>query len=81
MDGLCWAARKPRPASPGPDDLPRDLRATDKPVTCEDKLKRFRVRGFLATCRMEAEVSVPSRGFAVIGEAVNGRHCDELAAK
>ena len=55
--------------------------ATDKPVTYEDKLKRFRVQGFLATCRMEAEVSVPSRGFAVIGEAVNGRHCDELAAK
>lgn len=37
--------------------------ATDKAVNYDDKAKRFRVTGFLATCRMEARVAVPSIGF------------------
>ena len=68
--------------------------ATDKTVLYDDKAKRFRVKGYLATCRMEASVSVPSTGFswrsdpidqcppadfAVIGEEVNGRYYDEVA--
>jgi hypothetical protein len=70
--------------------------ATDKPVTYDDNAKRFRVTGFLATCRMEAEVTVPSIGFswrsdpiekcqpaefAVIGEEVNGKFYGEPGAK
>ncbi len=70
--------------------------ATDKAVTYDDKAKRFRVTGFLATCRMEARVAVPSIGFtwtsdpidtcppaafAVIGNEVNGKYYEESGAK
>jgi hypothetical protein len=70
--------------------------APDKAVNYDDKAKRFRVTGFLATCRMEARVAVPSIGFvwksdpidkrppaefAVIGDEVNGKYYDEADAK
>jgi hypothetical protein len=70
--------------------------ATDKAVNYDDKAKRFRVTGYLATCRMEARVAVPSIGFvwksdpidkcppaefAVIGDEVNGKYYDEAGAK
>ena len=72
------------------------FRARDKAVNYDDKAKRFRVTGFLATCRMEARVAVPSIGFvwksdpidkrppaefAVIGDEVNGKYYDEADAK
>ena len=37
--------------------------ATDTAINYDDKAKRFQVTGFLATCRMEARVEVPSIGF------------------
>jgi hypothetical protein len=70
--------------------------ATDRPVTYEDKARRFRVTGYLATCRMQAQVEVPSAkltwksapieqcrpaDFAVLGEEVNGRYYDETIGK
>ena len=70
--------------------------ATDMAVNYDDKSKRFRLTGFLAICRMAAEVSVPSVGFswksdpiekcqpaefAVIGEEVNGKYYEEPSAK
>lgn len=70
--------------------------ATDRPVTYEDKARRFRVTGYLANCRMQAQVEVPSArltwksapieqcrpaDFAVIGEEVNGRYYDETIGK
>lgn len=66
--------------------------ATDKPVTYEDPSRHFRVKGFLADCRMEARVEVPSSKFAwksdpidkclpaefaIIGDEVNGKYYDE----
>lgn len=65
--------------------------ATNKAVTYDDKAKFFRVTGFLAICRMEARVTVPSIGFtwksdpidkcfAVIGNEVNGKYYDEEPA-
>lgn len=68
--------------------------ATGQAVTYDDKAKSFRVTGFLANCRMEAQVAVPSIGctwrsdpidksppaeFAVIGNEVNGKYYDGLA--
>jgi hypothetical protein len=56
----------------------------------------FRVTGFLATCRMEARVAVPSSdfswksdpidkcppaAFAVIGDEVNGKYYEKADAK
>lgn len=70
--------------------------ATDKAVTYDNNARQFRVTGFLATCRMEARVAVPSIGFtwksdpidkcppaefAVIGNEVNGKYYDEQAAR
>lgn len=59
-------------------------------VKCEDASKHFRFVGARASCRMEAEVEVPSIGFswksdplstsksdfAIVGEEVNGRYYD-----
>ena len=82
--------------TPAREDFKMIFEATDKAVLYDDKAKRFRVKGFLATCRMEASVSIPSTGFswksdpieqcppadfAVIGEEVNGKYYDEVAAK
>lgn len=95
IDQPTWPAVKSR-ATPARMTFKMVFEATDKPVTYEDKLRRFRVQGFLATCRMEAEVSVPSTGFsfrtepidqcrpaafAVIGDEVNGRYYDAMAPK
>ncbi len=70
--------------------------ATDREVTYDDNAKRFRVMGFLAICRMEAEVAVPTIGFtwrsdpieqcrpaefAVIGQEVNGKYYEEPGGK
>ena len=70
--------------------------ATDQAVTYDVKAKLFRVTGFLAFCRMEARVAVPSMGFswrsdpidkcppaafAVIGKEVNGKYYEEEAAR
>ncbi len=70
--------------------------ATDQAITYDDKAKRFRVTGFLATCRMEARVTVPSIGFtwksdpidkcppaafAVIGDERNGKYYEEASTK
>lgn len=70
--------------------------ATDKAVTYDDPAKRFRVTGFIATCRMEARVEVPATGFAwqsapiakcppadfaVIGDEVNGKYYEETASR
>jgi hypothetical protein len=70
--------------------------ATDKPVAYDDNAMRFRVSGFLATCRMEARVVVPSiafswksdpidkcppAAFAVMGDEVNGKYYEEAGAK
>lgn len=63
-------------------------RATDEKFLCDDPLKQFRVEGYHATAQMEAQVSVPSKGyswksdplasskcnFAIIGNEVNGRY-------
>lgn len=60
------------------------------PVTYDDPSKHFRFTGTRATCRMEAEVDVPSIGFswksdpldtsrcdfAILGDEVNGRYYD-----
>jgi len=62
--------------------------ATDEAVTYEDATKQFRVVGWRANTRLEAEVEVPeldfswrsdplessSATFGVIGEEVNGRY-------
>jgi hypothetical protein len=70
--------------------------ASDKAINYDDRAKRFRVTGFLATCRMEARVEIPSSGFiwksdpidkcppaafAVIGDEVNGKYYGEADAK
>jgi hypothetical protein len=70
--------------------------ATDRAINYDDKAKRSRVTGFLATCRMEARVEVPAIGFtwksdpiekcppaafAVIGDEVNGKYYEEADAK
>ena len=81
-------------ATPAVMNFKMTFEATDKAVTYEDKSRHFRVTGFLATCRMEARVRVPSiqftwqsdpiekcppAEFAVIGEEVNGKYYDEAA--
>jgi hypothetical protein len=70
--------------------------ATNRSITYEDKAKHFRVTGFLATCRIQAQVEVPSANFtwksepiercrpadfAVIGEEVNGKYYDEAVIR
>jgi hypothetical protein len=63
-------------------------KSTGEPAVYEDASKQFRFKGTHASCRMEAQVEVPSIGyswksdalensradFAVIGEEVNGRY-------
>jgi hypothetical protein len=62
--------------------------ATDEPAAYEDQTRQFRVKGWRAAARLEAEVDVPaldfswrsdplessSASFGVIGEEVNGRY-------
>lgn len=62
--------------------------ATDAPVRYEDAARQFRITGWFATTRLEAEVDVPALGFhwksdpiessrasfGAIGEEVNGRY-------
>lgn len=90
-----WPAHA-APTTPARMNFKMIFEATDKAVTYDDQTKRFRVTGFLATCRMEASVEVPSTGFtwqsdpidkcspaafAVIGDEVNGKYYEELAKK
>ena len=78
------------------NDVPLRRIFPDRAVTYEDKAKLFRVTAFLAVCRMEARVVVPSIGFiwrsdpidrcppaafAVIGSEINGKYYDEAAAR
>ena len=95
IDQPKWPARKAQ-ASPARMSFKMIFEATNKAVTYDDKAKFFRVTGFLATCRMEARVVVPSIGFtwrsdpidkcppaefAVIGNEVNGKYYQEDAAR
>ena len=94
IDQPKWPARKAQ-TSPARMSFKMIFEATDTAVTYDDKAKHFRVTGFLAICRMEARVAVPSMGFtwrsdpidkcppaafAVIGHEVNGKYYDEAAA-
>ena len=78
--------------SPGRMSFKMTFEATPEAVLYEDKAKHFRLKGFLATCRMEAQVenlatgyswrsdpiaTCPPAAFAVIGEEVNGKYYDE----
>jgi hypothetical protein len=63
-------------------------KSTGEPVLDEDAAKQFRVKGTRATCKLEAQVEVPSiayswksdplatsrADFAVMGEEANGRY-------
>ena len=63
-------------------------KATDERIMYDDPQKQFRVEGYRATARMEAQVNVPSidfswksdpletskANFAIIGDEVNGRY-------
>ena len=95
IDQPKWPARKAQ-ASPARMSFKMVFEATNKAVTYDDKAKLFRVTGFLAICRMEARVAMPSIGFtwrsdpidkcppaafAVIGNEVNGKYYDEEAAR
>jgi len=95
IDQPKWPARK-AVASPARMSFKMLFEATDKAVTYEDKAKLFRVTGFLANCRMEARVTVPSIGFtwssdpidkcppaafAVIGNEINGKYYEEETAR
>jgi hypothetical protein len=65
-------------------------KSTGEPVKYDDPSKHFRFTGTRASCRLEAEVSVPSIGFswksdpldtsssafAIVGDEVNGRYYD-----
>jgi hypothetical protein len=65
-------------------------KSNGEPVTYDDPSKHFRFTGTRAICQMEAEVEVPSIGFAwksdpldtskcdfaIIGDEVNGRYYD-----
>ena len=75
------------PTAPARMSFTMTFEATDKAVTYDDPAKSFRLQGFLATCRMEAEVSTegfswksdpiekcPPAAFAVIGEETNGKY-------
>ena len=95
IDQPKWPARN-APATPARMSFKMVFEATNKAVTYDDKAKRFRVNGFLAICRMEAHVAVPSIGFtwksdpidkcppaefAVIGNEVNGKYYDDDTAR
>ena len=95
IDQPKWPARKAQ-SSPARMSFKMVFEATDRAVTYEDKAKLFRVTAFLAVCRMEARVVVPSIGFiwrgdpidrcppaafAVIGSEINGKYYDEAAAR
>jgi hypothetical protein len=67
-----------------------EWKATDQPIRYENVAQHFLVQGFLATAQLEAQVEVPSIGFAwksdplqtshsdfaMIGDEVNGRYYD-----
>lgn len=95
IDQPKWPARN-APATPARMSFKLVFEATNKAVTYDDKEKRFRVTGFLAICRIEARVAVPSIGFtwksdpidkcppaefAVIGNEVNGKYYDDDTAR
>jgi hypothetical protein len=95
IDQPKWPAHGAQ-ASPARMTFKMTFEATDKAVTYDDKAKRFRVTGFLATCRLEARVEVPGTGFtwqsapidkcppaefAVIGEEANGKYYEESISK
>jgi hypothetical protein len=91
IDQPKWPARNAQ-ATPARMSFKMVFEATKQAVVYDDKSKLYRVTGFLATCRMEARVAVPSVGFiwksdpidkcppasfAVIGTEVNGKYYDE----
>jgi len=95
IDQPKWPARK-APATPARMSFKMIFEATNQAVTYDDKARLFRVTGFLAICRMEARVAVPSMGFswrsdpidkcpaaafAVIGNEVNGKYYEEEAGR
>ena len=95
IDQPKWPARN-APATPARMSFKMVFESTNKAVTYDDKAKRFRVTGFLALCRMEARVAVPSIGFtwksdpidkcqpaefAVIGNEVNGKYYEDDTAR
>jgi hypothetical protein len=95
IDQPKWPAHRAQ-TSPARMSFKMIFEATDKAVTYDDKAQRFRVTGFLATCRMKARVEVPSIGFtwrsdpidkcppaafAVIGDEVNGKYYEEAGTK
>jgi hypothetical protein len=95
IDQPKWPARG-ADASPARLSFKMIFEAADEAIDYNDKAKRFRVTGFLATCRMEARVAVPSIGFswksdpidkcppaafAVMGDEVNGKYYEEAAPK
>ena len=58
IDQPKWPAHGAR-ISPARLSFKMIFEATDTAINYDDKAKRFRVMGFLATCRMEARVVVP----------------------
>ena len=95
IDQPTWPARGAA-TMPALMSFKMTFEATDKSVVYEDKARHFRVTGFLATCRMEARVEVPSikftwksdpiancppAEFALIGEEVNGKYYDEANSR
>src|SRR5205807_8994069 len=95
IDQPNWPARKAQ-ATPARMSFKIVFEATNYAVTYDNKSKLFRVTGFLAICRMEARVAVPSMGFswisdpidksppaafALIGNEVNGKYYEEEAAR
>lgn len=69
-------------------------KSTGEPFTSEDAGKHFRFTGTRANCQMEANIEVPSIGFAwksdpletskcdfaVLGDEINGRYYDAATA-
>ena len=91
IDQPQWPAHGAETA-PGRMSFKMIFEATPEAIQYEDKDKHFRLKGFLATCRMEAQVrnlatgyswlsdpieKCPPAAFAVIGEEVNGKYYDE----
>jgi hypothetical protein len=75
-------------ATPARRTLKMVWKSTGEPVIYDDASRQFRFTGFRASCRLEAQVEVPSIGFAwksdpleksqaafaIVGEEVNGRY-------
>lgn len=94
IDQPRWPAQNAR-STPARMSFRLVWKATDDKIVYEDASKHFRVEGFRATAQLEARIYVPSMrftwisdplstshaDFAMIGEEVNGRYYDQLAAR